>query len=175
MGRMNSRWFSGRGAGPEEDAVLGALRGLVESDGLPNVRREDTQASTRDDWPLVLSIQVPELRSARGAPGLQVGVVFDDDQVQILGGWETHGFVLDSRVDVLDLSPAREPRGVAAAVPGWIVTPLARPMVQDEWTTSNGTVRRAWRFADDSSQIEGDRGTGRLARRRPPDRIVRLR
>ena len=99
MTLMTVEWFPGDPGGPRELEVLTDLRRLAFERGLGGARPEDTQASTHREGPLMLSVQVPELRVVRGMPELHVGLGFTDDEVQILGGWETFGFALDNEVD----------------------------------------------------------------------------
>jgi hypothetical protein len=172
-----AKWFAGQGRNHADEAVLAAVRRQVSESGLADVRPEDTAAATLEDQPLVLTVRVPGLDAVRGRPEFQVGVDPEEPtDACLLGAWETWGYVLDVGVcGFIRPDPDRSPAGLAAGAVSWLQEQLRRPVQCAEWDLRRGKTKRVWRFADDGELLASDFGTGRLRRRRAPDRVAILR
>ena len=173
---VTAQWFPGRGRDAGEDAVLAEIRRQVARSGLADVGPERTAASVLTDQPLVLTVQVPGLARVPSRPELQVGLDPEEDtDACLLGAWETWGWVLDVGTRVLGSPNGRSPAALATSARRWLEQQLARPVEHVQWDVRCGRARSAWRFADDGELLAQERGVDRLQRRRPPDRVTRLR
>ncbi|MFQ1001038.1 hypothetical protein [Modestobacter sp. SSW1-42] len=170
-------WFTG--AEPRNDAeacYLATVRELAPSWDVAGLRPEQTSVLTVLT-PLLLTVQLVGLPAD---VALQVGYWFDPPRGPGLEGEWGDRYLLDAHLDGADgltvFGLTAAPEEFAAWTADWLLAQLRRPVERLDWADPDGRVTASqWRLADTGLPLtrEGRRSWRR--RRRPPDRVERVR
>jgi hypothetical protein len=172
----DSEWFPCEGRTADDQAFLTELRRLVARSGLADVRPEGTGTTVHTWGWLVAWARVPGLEAGDADPQLQVGFGRSDGLVPpLVATWETHGFLLGNWDELVAAGRAGPPVAVAGQAFDWLSRQVRRPVELATWNRRRRKAVRLWRLADTGELITGDHAGFRLAERRPPDLVVRLR
>lgn len=171
-------WFGGDDPRSDAEAeFLDAMRGRSadwEAAGLAPV----CTATLAVLVPLHLQVDLPGVPSQLA--NLQIGLWPDPrpDGTRVEGEWGNR-YLLDGGTPRFEnADPSARPRELADAAAAWLLGQLARPVEVAEWCGVTGdVVATRWTLADDGELLAATGWrTGRLMRRRrPPDRVRRVR
>ena len=174
-GVTTSEWFPGEGRNADDEAFLTELRRLAARSGLADVRPEATGTEVHKWGWLVVWAGVPRLEAGDADPQLQVGFDADAGVSPLVATWETYGFLLDNWDELVPAGGAGPPVDMAGRAFDWLSRQVRRPVELATWNRWRRRAVRMWRLADTGELITGDYASFRLAERRPPDLLRRLR
>jgi len=169
-------WFDGdEPRGDAEAAFLAAMRDHAD-DWLAAGLTPACTTTLAVLVPLHLQIDLPAI------PGelinLQVGIWHGSPRgTGVEGEWGDR-YVLDTGgpSSFEHFMSATDPQELAEVAARWLIEQLARPIERSEWVSSSGdVVRETWTLSDSGEVLAQTGALLSRYRRRPPDRVTRVR